>query len=73
MNKAELLQAFKIGVVVVYGILGLLAAFGPLAQYRDWLLLVAGVVSIIASAVFGVNLKGDITERKADGNEKPVS
>lgn len=71
MTKDELFQAFKIGVVIVYGILGLLSAFGPLAQYREWFVLIAGVVSVIAGAVFGVNLKNDRAERIA-GNTSPM-
>ena len=57
MTSEQWRELLKTGAVVAFGVLMLLSAFGPLAQYRDWLLLAAGVVSIIASTVFGVNLK----------------
>jgi len=57
MSPDEIRNAIKTGTVVVFGVLMLLSAFGPLAQYREWFLLAAGVVSIVASAVFGVELK----------------
>jgi hypothetical protein len=72
MTKAEWWEVIKTGVVIVYGVLLLLAAFGPLAQYQQWLGLAAGVVAIIASAI-GVQLTrptvqiADIKERKAGG------
>ena len=51
MTKDELWNLTKTVLVIVYGILGLLAAFGPLAQYREYLLLAAGIVSIIAGTL----------------------
>lgn len=57
MTDEQKRQAIKTGMVVVFGVLMLLSAFGPLAQYKDWLLMAAGVVSIIASAVFGIELQ----------------
>jgi hypothetical protein len=70
MNKAELWELVKTLVVIVYGVLLLLAAFGPLAQYAEWLGLAAGIVAIVASAI-GVTLTrptvqiADIKARKA--------
>lgn len=57
MTPEQKREAIKTGLVIVFGVLMLLSAFGPLAQYKDWLLMAAGVVSIIASAVFGIELK----------------
>jgi hypothetical protein len=70
MNKAELWELVKTLVVIVYGVLLLLAAFGPLAAYAEWLGLAAGIVAIVASAI-GVTLTrptvqiAEIKERKA--------
>lgn len=57
MTTEQKRQAIKSGLVIVFGVLMLLSAFGPLAAYKDWLLMAAGVVSIVASAVFGVELQ----------------
>ena len=56
MTKDEAFQLLKTVLVIVYGILGVLAVFGPLAQYREWLLLAASIVSIVAAAI-GVQLQ----------------
>ena len=75
MTKTELWELAKTVIVIVYGVLLLLAAFGPLAQYAEWLGLAAGVVAIIASAL-GVTLTRptvqvqDIKARKAGGGSK---
>ncbi len=72
MTKAEWWEVVKTVVAILYGVLLLLAAFGPLAQYKEWLTLVAGIVAIIASAI-GVQLTRPtqqamaIKERKAGG------
>ena len=57
MTTEQKREAIKTALVVVFGVLMLLSAFGPLAQYREWFLLAAGCVSIVAGAVFGVTLK----------------
>jgi hypothetical protein len=72
MTKAELWELVKTLVVIVYGVLLLLAAFGPLAAYAEWLGLAAGIVWIVAAAL-GVTLTRptvqvqDIKARKAGG------
>lgn len=57
MTTEQKREALKTGLVIVFGIVMLLSAVGPLAAWREWLLLAAGVLSIIGSAVFGVELK----------------
>lgn len=57
MTTEQKREAVKTALVVVFGVLMLLSAFGPLAQYREWFLLAAGCVSIVAGAVFGVTLQ----------------
>lgn len=56
MTQDQKRDAIKTALVVLFGVLMLLSAFGPLAQYREWFLLAAGCVSIVAGAVFGVTL-----------------
>ena len=56
MTPEQKRDAIKTALVVLFGILMLLSAFGPLAQYSEWFLLAAGCVSIVAGAVFGVTL-----------------
>lgn len=63
MTKADLWELTKTGVAIVYGVLLLLAAFGPLAQYKEWLALAAGVVSIIAGSL-GVTLTKPVEQLK---------
>jgi hypothetical protein len=71
VNKAEVWEVVKTLIAIVYGVLGVLAVFGPLAEYREWLVLAASIVAIIASAL-GVTLTkpaeqiSDIKERKAE-------
>lgn len=65
MTSDEIRNAIKTGVVVVFGVLMLLSAFGPLAQYREWLLLAAGIVSVIGATVFGVELKTPAAQVKS--------
>lgn len=73
MTKSEWWDVIKTGMVILYGILGLLSVFGPLAQYSEYLVLAASVVSIIGAAL-GVTLTkpavqmATIKERKASGN-----
>lgn len=65
MTSEQKREALKTGLVIVFGIVMLLAAFGPLAQYREWLLLAAGALSIIGSAVFGIELKTPMQQVRA--------
>lgn len=73
MTKSEWWDVIKTGMVILYGILGLLSVFGPLAQYSEYLVLAASIVSIIGAAL-GVTLTkpavqmATIKERKASGN-----
>ena len=57
MTTEQKREAVKTALVIAFGILMLLSAFGPLAQYREWFLLAAGCVSIVAGAVFGITLQ----------------
>ncbi len=57
MTTEQKREAVKTALVIAFGVLMLLSAFGPLAQYREWFLLAAGCVSIVAGAVFGVTLQ----------------
>jgi len=65
MTSDEIRNAVKTGIVVVFGVLMLLSVFGPLAQYREWLLLAAGIVSIIGSTMFGIKLETPIAQVKS--------
>ncbi len=64
MTSEQKREAAKTVLVIAFGVLMLLSAFGPLAQYREWVLMVAGIVSIIASAVFGINLQSPTTQAR---------
>lgn len=61
MTKSDWWNVLKTLIVIAWGVLGLLAAFGPLAQYREWLLLAAGIVSVVAGVV-GVQLQRPTTQ-----------
>lgn len=65
MTPEQWREIVKTALVVVFGVLMLLSVFGPLAAYREWLLLAAGVISIIASTVFGVTLKTPVQQAQA--------
>ena len=56
MTAEQKREALKTVLVILFGVLSLLSVFGPLSAYREWFLLAAGCVSIIAGAVFGVTL-----------------
>lgn len=55
MTQADWWNILKTAVVIVYGVLGVLSVFGPLAQYRDWFILIGSIVAVFAGAI-GVTL-----------------
>lgn len=55
VNKAEWWEVIKTGVAIAYVILGALAVFGPLAPYREWVLLASTILAGVASAL-GITL-----------------
>ena len=61
MTPEQRNNLIKTLVVVMSGVLSLLAAFGPLAQYREWILLAVGVVAVIASAL-GISLQSPVAQ-----------
>lgn len=72
MTREEWLEVVKTVVAIVYGVLGVLSVFGPLAQYREWFVLLSSIVAVFAAAL-GIQLTkpteqiADIKARKASG------
>ena len=55
MTRDELWELVKTVVVILYGVLGVLSVFGPLAEYREYFLLAGSILAVIAGAL-GVTL-----------------
>lgn len=55
MTREEVWELVKTLVVIAYGVLGVLAVFGPLAEYREWFVLAASILAVVAGAL-GVTL-----------------
>ena len=56
MTNEQIRELLKTLFVVVLGVVPLLAAFGPLAQYKDTIMLIGGIVAVIAAAL-GFNVQ----------------
>lgn len=56
MTNEQIRDLLKTLFVIVLGVVPLLAAFGPLAEYRETILLIGGIVAVIAAAL-GFDLK----------------
>lgn len=61
MTNEQLRDALKTGFAIVLAVVPLLAAFGPLSQYREVILLIGGCTAAIA-AVLGFNLPSPIQQ-----------
>lgn len=55
MTREDWFNVIKTGVAVLFVVLSALAAFGPLAQYRDVIMLGLTILTGVA-AVFGIQL-----------------
>ncbi len=56
MTNEQIRELLKTLFVVVLGVVPLLAAFGPLAQYKDTIMLIGGIVAVVAAAL-GFNVQ----------------
>lgn len=56
MTNEQIREALKTCFAIVIAVVPLLAAFGPLAEYRETILLIGGIIAAVAAAL-GFNLQ----------------